>query len=246
MKTKRLYSVSLIALAMFLAAQPAAAQYRDSLGVPFNSPFSATMSTMIWNEINKSILTPSQRQNRGTSDRSGSRTSGQAQAEKIPAYRQYKTVQFKSTGTRLLVQEMADSFSGTLQDTAETKALLTDILNKYEAAAAKKGYPNDLALAIVSYIGLNSYVYNQKTEEMILPFEQNIGLRDVVAEHATDNRIFENWTDRQKQEMYEALVMFAGATYHFYEDARKKNNAEDLKTCKLVAAQNLKRLGIGL
>ena len=241
---KRLYSVGLTAVMVFVTAQMTVAQYRDSLGVPFNNPLSATMSTMIWNEINKSILTPSQKKNSGTSGRSGSRTSGQTTPEVIPAYRQYKVVQFKSTGTRLLSQEMAEAFGGTPQDKAETKALLEKILREYDAEAAKKGYPNDVALALVSYIGLNSYVYNQKTEEMILPFEQNIGLRDVVAEHITDNRTFDNRTDRQKQEMYETLVMIAGMIHHFYEDARKKNNAEELKNCKVVAAQYLKMLGI--
>jgi len=66
---------------------------------------------------------------------------------------------------------MVDGFAGTAQEKAEMKKLLAGILDKYDAAAVEKGYPNDLALAIVSYIGLNSQVYNQRSEETILPFE---------------------------------------------------------------------------
>lgn len=119
-----------------------------------------------------------------------------------------------------------------------------EIISKYETEAAAKGYPDDWAVAYVSYIGLNSHVYHGKTEKPILPFEQNLGLRDVVAEYATDNGIFNNVTDRHKQELYELLVMLGGLTYHFYEKAGSKNNAEELKNCKLAAAHNLKLIGI--
>ena len=71
-----------------------------------------------------------------------------------------------------------------------------------------------------------------------------MGLRDVVAESATDNGIFNNVTDRKKQELYELLVMVGGLTYHFYEKALREKNAEDLKNSKLQAAQNLRMVGI--
>jgi Family of unknown function (DUF6683) len=63
-------------------------------------------------------------------------------------------------------------------------------------------------------------------------------MRDFVAEYATDNGLFNNVTDRKKQELYEILVMFGGLTYYFYEKALRENNAEELKNSKLAAAQN--------
>ena len=122
--------------------------------------------------------------------------------------------------------------------------MVLDIFKKYETEAAAKGYPSDWALAFVSYVGLNSLVYHGITEQPILPFEQNVGLRDVVAESATDNGIFNNVTDRKKQELYELLVMVGGLTYHFYEKALREKNAEELKNSKLQAAQNLRIVGL--
>ena len=241
MRLPKVFFIPLV-VAILAASQQTPAQYRDSLGSPWSNPMSATMSTMIWNKINE--MTMYGAANKRSSGPSKRTTSTPQKPEVVPAYRLYPPVRFKSTGTRLTLQEMVDAFGGTPQEKAETKKLLTGILDKYDAAAAAKGYPNDLALAIVSYIGLNSHVYNQRSEETILPFEQNIGLRDMFAESAVDNGIFKDVTDRQKQEMYEAFVMLGGAVYHFYEEAKKTNNLEDLKTCKLVAEKNLGYIGI--
>ena len=124
------------------------------------------------------------------------------------------------------------------------KKLLVKILDRYDAAASAKGYPNDLALAVVSYIGLNGQAYNQQAEETLIPFEQNIGLRDMFAESEVDNKIIDSLNDRQKQEMFEAFVMISGVTYHLYEEARKKNNAAELKAVKVIAEKNLGYIGI--
>ena len=241
MKPLRFLLLPLIATLLSLSQQ-SSAQYRDSLGSPWSNPISATMSTMIWNKINEmTMYGAANKRSSGSSRRTKNTPS---QPEVVPAYRLYPPVRFKSTGTRLKLSEMVDAFGGTAQEKAETKILLAGILDKYDAAAAAKGYPNDLALAVVSYIGLNSQVYHQRSEDTILPFEMNIGLRDVFAESAVDNGIFKDLTDRQKQEMYEAFVMMGGVTYHFYEEAKKKNNLEELKTCKLVAEKNLGYIGI--
>ena len=240
----RLSKVLLISLVVTIlsVSQHASAQYRDSLGSPWSNPVSATMSTMIWNKINE--MTMYGAANKRSSGSSRRTSSAPQKPEVVPAYRLYPPVRFKSTGGRLKLQELVDAFGGTPQEKAETKKLLAGILDRFDAAAAAKGYPNDLALAIVSYIGLNSQVYSQASEETSLPFEQNIGLRDVFAESAVDNGIFKDVTDRQKQEMYETFVMIGGVTYHFYEEAKKKNNVEDIKTSKLAAERNLGYIGI--
>ena len=218
-----------------------AAQPRDSMGTTFSMPIQATVSTMIWNKINEAALNGSQRARRSGTPRS---TTTAPQPDVVPAYRIYPPVRFKPTGTRLKLQEMADQLGNTVEARAEMKRVLSGILDKYDAAATAKGYPGDLALAIVSYIGLNARVFHQRTEEPILPFEQNIGLRDTVAESAVDSGAFNNVTDRQKQEMYAHLVMISGIVNYAYEEARKENNAEDLKRCKIMAEGNLKAVGI--
>ncbi|HKY62400.1 MAG TPA: DUF6683 family protein [bacterium] len=233
-----------VALTLVLTtARPSPAQIVDFASSP---GYSNMINNMISNHIwNTSMANYTKTYNKGGSgSASKSPSSGQPATYQVPAYRAYPAVQFKSTGTRVTLQEYLDAIQGPPEVKAEAKTLVLDIFQKYEATRAAKEYPNDWALAYVSYVGLNSLVYNGITEKPILPFEQNVGLRDVVAEYATDNGVLTKVPDRKKQEFYELLVMSGGLTYHFYEKALRENNAEELKQIKSAAAQNLKMVGL--
>lgn len=237
MRTAKLSSMGFIAIMIFTCSQQSFAQLPNF----YSSPgYINTINTALSNSVMGNYA------KRGSSGVSTSKSSGQSSTYEVPAYRRYPAVQFKSTGTRLTVKEMAEILDPVPADRPETEKMLSGILDKYEAAARAKGYPNDWALALVSFIGLNSHVYHGRTEKPIIPFEQNVGVRDVIAEYATDNGIFNNVTDRQKQELYEILVMLGGINYHFYEKAVREKNSEEIKNCKLFAAQNLKSVGIKL
>ena len=239
MKPTKLYSVGLVTLMMFTLSQQASAQSYSF----YNDMFSNMLSDRIWDSIYKQSSPGYSAAKNRLSD-SKSRSAKQASTTEVPAYRRYPSVQFKSTGTWLKVKELAELVDPVPEDRAETRRMLSGILEKYEAAAAAKGYPNDLALALVSYIGLNSHVYTGKRGKPIIPFEQNVGLRDMIAENSVQNGTFSSMTDRQRQEMYEVLVMISGLTYHFFEKAMNEKNAKDLENSKIVAARNLRMLGI--
>ena len=242
MKTTKLFSIGLAAVMVFTFSQQTFAQdFYTSPG--YTRMIDNLMTNYIWNESMKRY-TGNYRKNKGNSGASQSTSSSPSAPYEVPAYRRYPAVQFKSTGTRLILQEYLDSVNASPQDKAELKELVLKIFKEYEAAAAAKGLPNDWALAYVSYVGLNMHVYHGITEKPIIPFEQNVGVRDVVAEYATDNGIFNNVTDRKKQELYEFLVMFGGLTYHLCEKAGREKNSEELKNCKLTAAENLKLAGV--
>lgn len=242
MKTIKFYSIGLVATIIFTFSQQSFAQWDFYSSPGYSNLINNLISNSIWNS---SMENYTKKNNKGSSGASKSKSSNQTSPPEVPAYRRYPAVQFKSTGTRLMLQEYLDAFDGNPHiNKTELKELILEIFKKYEAAAAAKGYPNDWALAYVSYIGLNSHVYHEIKEKPIIPFEQNIGLRDVVAEYATDNGIFNNYPDRKKQELYELLVMMGGLTYHLYEKAVREKNSEELKAIKLIAAQNLKLLGI--
>ena len=255
MKTTKLYSIGLVAVMIFTFSQPDFAQIVDFYSSPgYSAMINNLINNHIWNSSMKHY-TKNYKRSSGASTSSSSKSSGKAPAYdpcylsvlctsgQVPADRRYPAVQFKSTGTRL-TQDVFDSPDDSPQDRAEVKELVLKIFKEYEAAAASRGYPNDWALAYVSYVGLNSHVYHGKTEKPIIPFYQNVELRDVIAKYATDHGIFNNVTDRKKQELYEFFIMLGGVTYHQYEKARRENNAEDLKDIKLFAAKNLKLLGI--
>ncbi|MEK9139740.1 MAG: DUF6683 family protein [Nitrospirota bacterium] len=235
MRRTEFYSIGFVAIMIFTFSQQSFAQLADF----YRSPgYTNTINTALSNSVMGNYT------KKGSPGDSKSKSSTEVSTDEVPAYRRYPAVQFKSTGTWLSVKEAAELLDPVPADRPETEKMLSGILDKYEAAASAKGYPNDWALALVSYICLNSRVYHGNTEKPIIPFEQNIGLRDTVAEYATDNGIFNNMTDRQKQRLYEILVMFSGVAYHFYEEALQEKNPENIKAWKLFAAQNLKDIGI--
>jgi hypothetical protein len=243
MKTIKLCSVGLAAIMILSFSEQSFAQLPNFYSSPGYSNFiNTTLNNSIW-QSSMEKYTKEYKPGSGASKSGYTRPST---PPVVPEYRRYPAVQFKSTGTRLTLQEYLDAVEISAEDKAELKELILKIFKEYETEAAAKGYPNDWALAYVSFVGLNSHIYYGQTEKPIIPFEQNVGLRDVVAENATDNGIFKNVTDKEKQELYELLVMLSGLNYHFYEKACKENNAAEKETCKLSAAQQLELLGIKL
>ena len=211
----------------------------------YSSPgYSSFVNTMLSNSIWKSSMDRYTKEYKGGSAVSKWDSSDNSLPEVVPEYRRYPAVQFKSTGTRLTLQEYLDAVDASAQDKVELKELILKIFKDYESAAAQKGLQNDWALAYVSCIGLNNLIYYGHKEKPILPFEQNVGLRDVVAENATDNGLFKNIPDAQKQQQYELLIILGALTYHYYEKACKEDDVKEIENCKLAAAQNLKILGV--
>lgn len=242
MNTTKSHVVGLIVTLMLLScSQKAFAQLTDF----YTSPgYSNYINTLITNSIWKSSMEQyTKNYQAGRSATTRSRSSRPTSPPVIPAYRRYPAVQFKSSGTRLTLQEYFDAVNISPAEKAELKNLVLKIFKDYETEAAAKGYPNDWALAFVSFVGLNNHVYSGVKEKPIIPFEQNIGLRDVVAEYATNNGIFNNVSDRKKQELYELLILMSGLTYHFYEKALRENNVEEIAALKERAADNLRGVG---
>jgi hypothetical protein len=240
MKTK-LYPVALAVILLSMFPQQSSAQLVNFYGSPGYTNF---ISTMIDNYIWKSSMEKYTKEYKPGPGNTKPDTSRQSKPEVVPEYRRYPAVQFKSTGTRLTIQEYLDAVQVTPKEKTELKELILKIFKDWEAAATQKGLANDWALAYVSYVGINTHVYNGRTEKPIIPFEQNVGLRDVVAEQATSDGLFKNVTDKEKQELYELLVMLAGLTYHYYEKAVKENNTTEIESIKLSAAQHLQIVGI--
>lgn len=246
MKSTKIGSIGLFVAMVLPFSQRASAQDYSI----YNKMFSNMLSNRIWDSIYSQSspgYAAAKKKLSGSKSKPSTQSStpsAQASTPIIPEYRRYPSVQFKPTGTRLTLAEYIDAVKLEPKEKAELKVLVQNIWDEYETIAAAKGYPNDLALAIVSFIGLNARVYAGAVDKPLLPFEQNFGLRDMVAESADQNGTFNKMTDRQKQEMYEVLVMLGGITYYYYEKFRMENNAEELKSLRRAAGQNLEMLGI--
>jgi hypothetical protein len=66
-----------------------------------------------------------------------------------------------------------------------------------------------------------------------------VELRNTIAEALVEGNALNGVTDRKKQEMYEALVIFTGFALAVYEEGKQAGNAETLKTSQQLAGQNL-------
>jgi len=115
------------------------------------------------------------------------------------------------------------------------------LLDKFEARATALGYPNDLAFAFITFIAVNSAVYADKP---LLSNDQIVELRNTMAVELTRRGTLDGMTDQQKQRTYEFLSMDAGLLQFFWGKAKAEKNAEELKTCKIVAKQRLEIFGI--
>ena len=240
MKRTNLCVVCLAVVTLFLFSEQASAQDYSF----YNNMFSNMLSSRIWDSIYQQS-SPGYADAKRKLMGSQSQSSGQASAVQVTPSQMNQAVQFKSTGTRMMTQKFADGLGDKFKlDKATLNGMLSTILDKYDAEAATRGYSGDLALALGSYIALNSRVYAGSKEQPTLPYDQNPELRDAVAKYAAQDGIFNNMTNRQRQEMYEALVMVGVFTHLLYETAQKGGDPETQKTIKNMAKQNLKSIGI--
>jgi hypothetical protein len=66
-----------------------------------------------------------------------------------------------------------------------------------------------------------------------------VELRNTIAEALVESNALSSMTDRKKQEMYEALVLFTGLALATYHEGKQGGNAETIKASQQLAGQNL-------
>jgi tRNA_anti-like len=205
-------------LLVLVACAPAVAQYKDSLGGNWNNPASATITNIIMDRYARRRLEKNL----------AAKHSSTAPAAKLND----ASVHFRSTGTQLKTREIADLVNA---GNPQVLTIMTTILEEYEKAARAAGKPNDLALALSFFFSTNASVYH---DAGIPADPQVMELRDTIAEALVEGNAFSSVSDRQKQEMYETLVLFTGFALAVYQEG-KGGNAESLKISQQLAGQNL-------
>lgn len=249
MKTTKLYMNGLVAIMIFAFSQQTFSQ--DSRWA-FGSHYQSFINTLVTNQIWKMSTRNSTKPKPKSSGVSKSSDASPTTLIIDPAAdRLNRAVQFKSTGTRLKVQGYAEMIDPVPEDRAETRKMLSRILDKYDAEALERGQRNDFAQAVISYIYILASVYHEQLPgplETILQnsFERGQESRNALGEAFVRDGSLAKMTERQKQEGYEVLIMTAGFIYQRYETAKKERNAEELKHIKTVVAGLLKDRGINL
>jgi hypothetical protein len=65
-------------------------------------------------------------------------------------------------------------------------------------------------------------------------------LRESIADALVEGDAMKGVTDRQKQEMYETLVLFTGFAFAAYQEGKQSGNTESVRVGQQLAGQNLK------
>jgi hypothetical protein len=232
----------LISLVLVMCA-PAAAQWKDNMGGSWNNPTSASIGNIIndqlWNRMRAKARARDKGGNSAPANISRKETPIAAPevSKKTPAQID-AAVSFRSTGTQLRTKAFADFLSadGTPETKQQMPLIISALLTEYEKAARAQGKPNDLALATTAALVYNSSIYNDTPD----PEDARImELRDALAELAIEDGIFTSMTDRQKQELYENLVISTMLAKVGYEEAKKAGDKTTMAAYRTLAGQTL-------
>ena len=227
-----------IVIAVFIVSQQASAQffgqpttYHDFYGGNHNNGMSALMATMAWNRV----FYPKASGNggRSTASRSPATPASRPQPSRPT---DNSAVRFRPTGTYIKTREMADELGTTPAEREQYQKLMNSVLDAFGQQAQKGGFPNDIPAALAFFLGENIRIYRGIPD---LSDQQYINLRNTVADALISSGAVSNLTDRQKQEMYEALVAYTGITQFGYEQSLNAGNREMVQGYQKVAGQSL-------
>jgi hypothetical protein len=217
-------------LLLLVISAPAFAQYRDSLGGNWSNPASAMITNIIMDRYARRRLEKNLAAKRsGTSSTSPTPSDSAAPAVKLND----ASLHFRSTGTQLKTREIANLIG---PGNPQVLIIMTTILSEYEKGARAAGKPNDLALALSFFFATNASVYHDGG----IPADAAVmDLRDSIASGVVEGNALNGVSDRQKQEMYEALVLYTGFALAAYQEGKQTGNGESLKVSQQLAGQNL-------
>jgi len=229
-KRARLTRWCILISLLLVTCGPVVAQYSDRLGGNWNNPASATITNIVMDRLARRRLEKRLGAKHSESDTTTA-------AHDTSAGFNDAAVRFRSTGTQLKTREIANLFAAPPDPNNETVfTLLKTLLQEFDKGARAAGKPNDLALALSFFFATNASVYHDAGQ----PSDpQMVELRNTIAEALVEGNALNGVTDRQKQEMYETLVLYAGFALATYQEAKQLNSAETLKVSQQLAGLNL-------
>ncbi len=232
-KTRVVSSRCCLLLTLVLMCGPVLAQYTDRLGGNWNNPACAMITNIVMDRLAWRRL-----ENRlGARHSDPGATARPSAVHESTALLNDNAVRFRSTGTQLKTREIANLFAAPPDPNNETVfTLLKTLLQEFDKGARAAGKPNDLALALSFFFATNASIYHDAGQ----PSDpQMLQLRDTIAGALVEGDAFKGVSDRQKQEMYETLVLYTGFALATYQEAKQLNSAETLKVSQQLAGLNL-------
>jgi uncharacterized protein DUF6683/putative nucleic acid binding protein len=205
------------------------AQYRDSLGGNWNNPTSATITNLIMDSYARRRL----EQHLGAAHSGAAANTRSSDSVRRAGPINDAALRFRSTGTQLKTREIADLIGSGNQ---QVFAIMTAILQEYEKGARAAGKPNDVGLALSFFFAMNASIYHNTAQPTD---QQMMELRETIAEALVEGNGLAGVSDRQKQEMYETLVLYTGFALAAYQEGKQTGNSASVDVGRQLAGQNL-------
>jgi hypothetical protein len=144
---------------------------------------------------------------------------------------------FHSVGPAFVPHELAIRLGGTSQERQYIEDVLTKCLTFYTETARQKGVPlNDVARALNYYISTNYFVYTLGAGPTR---DQMDATRKMIRDNMAQDETFRRMTDREKQEIYETLIVLAGFVDLGFGTAEKSGNKNMAAQFRDMAKHNL-------
>ena len=235
-------SCFVLVVACFLATDIVTGQHKDMMGGNWNNPVSASIGNIIndriWNRMRAKARARRKIGSAAAADSGASSTDVQPSPKKSSAEIAAAT-RFRSTGTQLTTRELANASGNTPEEKEQMFKLMSTALALYETEARRLGRPNDFALALAVALAVNSNVYNGRPE----PEEARLlELGDAIGELMAEDNVFGGITDKQKQEMYESMVIFTMLVQAGSNEAKQKGDATEVATYRELAGKVLQNI----
>lgn len=217
---------ALVAITFFLA-QSASAQWRDSIGGSWNNPTSALLGTM----INNRILADAARKTAPPDARAvPSRPSSPAVAPRLT---------FRPVGRNLMVKELAQTLVKEPASQRELSAAFEEYLRNFDEQAHKDREPSyDVGRAAAFFVMVNYYAATGREPTDA----QADGAQAIFRAGLADNEGFAGMADRDRQRLYESLVILGTFPAAAVAQAREGKNREQEKMFREFAAELVKTL----
>ena len=276
---KTWHKVLVVALSVSAAGAPTYAQWRNPYtGTTWNNPMSSYLDTvnlgnqrmadlMIQQSLDRRRLerrlearkgksTASSAQRSGTRASTTSRPSSPATSTAAPVEDAFgsaaRVTSFKSTGTSVMSQKLAQLLSAKADERPKTAKILAWCLQSVRADFQKNKSANlpidnvarALAYSLMSWHGLAQTRNGEKVGQRLpdISRAQADALRVQIALTLSADPQFRAKTDRQKQESYEMLMIMTGFTEMTYGMGLQQNNVEMQELARGMARDNLKEL----
>ncbi len=231
-------------VACFFFAGVVTAQHKDLMGNSWNNPVSASIGNIINDRIwNRMRAKARARRKSGAVSPANSPAPEARDADPEPPKKSAAQIaaatRFRSTGTQLTTRDLANASGNTPEEKEQMFKIMGTALTLYETEARRLGKQNDFALALAVALAVNSSVYNGTPE----PGDARLlEIGEAIGELMAENNIFGGSTERQKQEMYETMVIFTMLVQAGAMEAKQNGDAASLETYRQLAGKVLQNI----